>query len=207
MMALLQGRFGSRGNVEDNATAASAYAPPVSVEGRYVLATTAVGSETPIDSVAKQNELERSRMLGEEDDEEWDSEEEWEEEEGYEQWLRRVTSQLGATDSRPQQQQTSSQAGSGDGAEDLVIPSTEIDLQLGALTLNRRRLQPLPFHLSRHPHFASLFSPSYSCVRGEGNSNHTGVNVGNFQVVEVDLRENYHWLRLVGRRHDLHYWY
>jgi hypothetical protein len=169
------------------------YAPPVSVEGRYVLASAhVVDPAISLKGTFKDEEGEGSRD-GDQGQEEWDSEEEWEEAENYEQWLRRVTSRLG--DHKP--------ATAGEQAKEQSVPSTEVDLQLGALTLNRRRLQPLPPHLSHHPHFTALFSPSGKVQRGVGNLSSVATN---FQVVEVDLRENCHWLSLVGRRHDLHYW-
>lgn len=184
------------------------YAPPVSVEGRYVLATAHIVEVTEVTS--------RDRRKGDQDHntstgsgssgagggghEEWDSEEEWEEEESYEQWLRRVTTRLG--------NQGTVEDGEQQSEEPVSVPSTEVDLQLGALTLNRRRLQPLPPHLSQHPHFTALFSPfSKTDNRRRSRNSSTQASVtSSFQVVEVDLREHCHWLRLVGRRHDLHYW-
>ena len=68
---------------------------------------------------------------------------------------------------------------------------TEINVQLGTFTLKKQAMQVLPSQISRMPDFEHVFGKS-----------------GAFAIQSAAVRktENRTWLRLVGRRHDVHWW-
>eukprot|EP00667_Euglena_gracilis_P000067 EG_transcript_67 len=68
---------------------------------------------------------------------------------------------------------------------------TEINVQLGELTLKKHHLSPLPAVYTKFADFADVFGTAASQV---------------MQCAEVQHRTEREWLRLAGRRHDLQRW-
>ena len=69
---------------------------------------------------------------------------------------------------------------------------TEINLQLGDLTLKTARLEVLDPAIANMPDFIAVFGPQH--------------NRTPMQSAEVKNTLNRSWVRLVGRRHDIQYW-
>ena len=68
---------------------------------------------------------------------------------------------------------------------------TEMNVQLGTFTLKKQAMQVLPTQIARNADFEEIFGKT-----------------GAFAIQSAGVRktENRTWLRLVGRRHDVHWW-
>ena len=69
---------------------------------------------------------------------------------------------------------------------------TEINLQTGEFTLKKRQTKQLPVDISDHEDFIDVF----------GNT----ANENPVQCADVMMTTNRQHMRLVGRRHDIHFW-
>ena len=69
---------------------------------------------------------------------------------------------------------------------------TEINVQLGEMTLKRHAMQLLDRAVSRHPDFLTVFGRQNTRTR--------------HQCAEVSRSERRRWLRLLGTRHDVQIW-
>jgi hypothetical protein len=71
------------------------------------------------------------------------------------------------------------------------IVDTEINIQLGSLTLNTSRLEVLDSRIAAFPEFKQVF----------------GENSGQVQCAPVKITTKRSWVRLVGTRHDVQFWH